>query len=98
MDVGSLWLGVLRRGQIFEILKITKYRAFYAEDLRKTNPLYTLTGGFSRLQDLGSRILFSKATFHGVAMQAPDAYLRQTPPTDSAHMCAAGPRRATRSI
>ena len=83
MDMGSLWLGVLRRGQIFEILKITKYRAFYAEDLRKTNPLYTLTGGFSRLQDLGSRILFSK---------------RQTPPTDSAHMCAAGPRRATRSI
>ena len=46
----------------------------------KSNALYTLTAGFWRLQDLGSGILFSKATFHRVAMQAPDAYLRQAPP------------------
>ena len=62
--------------------------------MRKSHPLHTLTAGFWHLQDLGSRILFSKATVHGVAMQAPDAYLRQTPPTNSAHTCAARPRRA----
>ena len=57
-------------------------------------PQYTLTAGFWRPQDLGSRTLFSKATFHGVAMQAPDAYLRQTPPTNSAPSCAAGRRKS----
>ena len=56
-------------------MRVTKYRASMQRTLAEAIPCTLRLLDFGACPDLGSRILFSRATFHGVAMQAPDAYL-----------------------